>query len=149
MMTKPIDLKLHALEREGLRVLSAHMQDACVKREDMVYLADRKTFALLALRYDWIGAKHGLDERVGSALRFDRVMKVSTLGLDGPPDQVRTLLGVLFQKTEEPSGLVLLTFSDGATVRLEVECLEVELADIGPRKAACDCQGHRLTVAEG
>ena len=144
---KPVDLKLHALEREGLGVISAHMQDACVRRADMAWLPERKTFALLALRYDWIGAKHGLDERVGAALRFDRVMKASSLGFDGEPDKVRSLLGVLFQKTEEPSGLVLLTFSDGATVRLEVECLEAELSDIGPRKAACDCQGHRLTVA--
>jgi hypothetical protein len=147
MITEPVDLKLHALDREGLEVLSAHMQDACVRREDMAYLPERKTFALHALRYDWIGAKHGLDERVGAALRFDRVMKVSSIGLDGEPGKVRTLLGVLFQKTEEPSGLVLLTFADGATVKLEVECLEAELADIGPRKAACDCQGHRLTVA--
>jgi hypothetical protein len=147
MMTQPVDLKLHALDGAGLGVLSAHMQDACVRREDMAYLASRKSFALHALRYDWIGAKHGLDERVGAALRFDRVMKVSSLGLDGEPDKVRSLLGVWFQKTEEPSGLVLLTFSDGATVRLEVECLEAELADIGPRKAACDCQGHQLTVA--
>ena len=147
MSAPPPDLKLHALDREGLEVISAHAQDVCVRREDMVFLPKQHRFALSGMRYDWIGAKHGLDERVGAVLRFDRVMKVSTLGLDGEPDKVRSLLGLLFQKTEEPSGLVLLTFSDGATVKLEVECLEAELADIGPRKAACDCQGHRLTMA--
>jgi hypothetical protein len=143
---KPVDLKLHALDREGLEVVSAHMQDACVCRSQMTYLPQRRSFALHALRYDWIGAKHGLDERVGSALRFDRVMKVSSLGFEGDPDKVRSLLGLLFQKTDEPSGFVLLTFSDGATVKLEVECLEAELTDTGPRKTACDCEGHRLSI---
>ena len=143
----PVALKLHALDKDGLEVISAHMQDACVRRDEMTYLPRRKTFALHALRYDWIGAKHGLDERVGAALRFDRVMKAASLGFEGGPDKVRSLLGVLFQKTQEPSGVVLLTFSDGATVKLEVECLEAELTDIGPRRSACACEGHRLTVA--
>jgi len=33
-------------------------------------------------------------------------------------------------------------------VRLEVECLEVELRDVGPRVQACDCIGHTLHIAE-
>ncbi len=142
----PVDLKLIALDREGLEVISAHAQDACVRREDMTYLPAQKRFALAALRYDWIGAKHGLDERVGAVLRFDRVLKVSHLGLDNET-QVRNLLGITFQKTEEPSGLVFLNFGDGAIVRLEVECLEAELRDVGPRRVACDCEGHTLTIA--
>ena len=143
----PVDLKLIALDREGLDVISAHAQDACVRREDMTYLPAQKRFAMGVLRYDWIGAKHALDERVGAVLRFDRVMKVSHIGLDGEA-KVRNLLGITFQKTDEPSGLVFLNFGDGAVVRLEVECLEAELRDVGPRRAACDCEGHTLTIAE-
>ncbi len=44
--------------------------------------------------------------------------------------------------------MVFLTFADGAIVRLEVECLEAELRDVGPRQPACDCPGHALTSAE-
>ena len=142
-----VDLKLHALDREGLGVISAHIQDACVRREDMTYLSKQRRFVVGALRYDWIGAKHGIDERVGAVLRFDRVLKVSHLGLDAEANAVRTLLGITFEKTDDPSGLVFLTFGDGAIVRLEVECLEAELRDVGPRKAACDCEGHKLTIA--
>jgi hypothetical protein len=138
-------LKLHALDREGLGVISAHAQDACVRRQDMAYLPQQKRFALGALRYDWVGAKHGVDERVGTVLRFDRVLKVSHLGFEG--DGVRNLLGVTFEKTDPPSGMVFLTFADGAIVRLEVECLEAELRDVGPRRQACDCEGHTLTIA--
>ena len=142
----PVDLKLIALDREDLEVISAHAQDACVRRDDMTYLPAQKRFVLGALRYDWIGAKHALDERVGTVLRFDRVLKVTHLGLDGEAP-VRNLLAITFHETEEPSGLVFLNFGDGAVVRLEVECLEAELADIGPRRAACDCEGHTLTIA--
>ncbi len=148
MSSEPVDLKLHALDREGLGVISAHVQDACVRREDMTYLPKQNRFVLGALRYDWIGAKHALDQRVGAVLRFDRVMKVAHLGLAGEGAQVRNLLGVTFEKIDDPSGLVFLTFADGAIVRLEVECLEAELRDVGPRKAACDCEGHTLTIAK-
>jgi Protein of unknown function (DUF2948) len=147
MTSAPVDLKLHALDREDLGVISAQIQDACVRREDMTFLPKQKRFVLGALRYDWIGAKHALDERVGAVLRFDRVLKVAQLGLDREPDKVRNLLGVTFEKTEDPSGLVFLTFGDGAMIRLDVECLEAELRDVGPRRAACDCEGHTLTVA--
>lgn len=142
-------LKLYALDREGLAVISAHTQDACVKRADMSYQPKLKRFALAGMRYDWAGAKAEREERVGSILRFDRVLHVSHIGFKNhEPDEMLNLLGVTFEKTEAPSGMVFLAFADGAIVRLEVECLEVELCDVGPRAKACDCAGHRLTRAE-
>ena len=142
-------LKLYALDREGLSVVSAHFQDACVKREEMSYIPRQKRFVLGALRYDWAAAKSGLEERVGSVLRFDRVLHVSHLGLDHrKPGDVLNLLGITFKRTEDPSGWVFLAFADGAIVRLDVECLEVELCDVGPRAPACECAGHALTRAE-
>jgi hypothetical protein len=39
---------------------------------------------------------------------------------------------------------VTLFFSGGAAVRLEVECLEVELADLGPTWTASKCPEHAL-----
>src|SRR5580692_6232922 len=62
--------RVYHLDRGGLEVISAHIQDACVRREDMTYLPKQNRFVLGALRYDWIGAKHGLDERVAAILRF-------------------------------------------------------------------------------
>ena len=142
-------LKLYALDREGLQVISAHVQDVCVKRADMVYLPKQNRFVLGGMRYDWAGAEEGREERVGSVLRFDRVLKVAHLGLkEHDTSEVLNLLGVTFEKTETPSGIVFLAFADGAIVRLEVECLEVELRDVGPRAKACECQGHMLTRAE-
>jgi hypothetical protein len=77
------------------------------------------------------------------------VLKVSHLGLDeGEADRVLNLLAVSFDKTDPPSGMVMLAFADGAVVRLEVECLEAELVDVGPRRPAEQCPGHALTRAE-
>ncbi len=51
------NLKLLALEREGLEVISAHAQNTCVKRTDMVWLPRQRRFLLAGMRYDWVGAK--------------------------------------------------------------------------------------------
>ena len=142
-------LKLVALDREGLGVISAHVQDSCLRRPDMTYQAKQKRFVISAMRFDWAAEKAGLSERVGSVLRFDRVLKVSHLGLDGHGDGATlNLLAVTFEQTDPPSGMVLLAFADGAIIRLEVECLEAELRDIGPRRPAHECPGHALTSAE-
>ena len=39
---------------------------------------------------------------------------------------------------------MLLTFSGGVALRLEVECLEAELADLGPAWGAEICPDHFL-----
>jgi Protein of unknown function (DUF2948) len=141
-------LKLIALDRVGLGVISAHAQNTCVKRCDMAWLPHQRRFVVLGMRYDWVGAKSGPAERVGCVLRFDRVLKVSHLGLkDEDSEATLNLLAATFEKTDAPAGMIMLAFADGALVRLEVECVEVELNDIGPRRAAEACAGHALTDA--
>ncbi len=143
MADAPTALKLNALDEEDLAVLSAHVQDSCVQREEMTYLPAQKRFALAAMRYDWSAAAEGRHERVGAVLRFDRVLRVASIGL-GPATsaQALNLLAIAFEPTAAPSGFVTLAFFGGVAVRLEVECLEAELRDIGPRRDAEVCLGH-------
>ena len=47
-------------------------------------------------------------------------------------DTVLNLLAVEYDETDAPAGTVTLIFSGGAALRLEVECLECELTDLGP-----------------
>jgi hypothetical protein len=54
-------------------------------------------------------------------------------------------LAVAFEKTDPPAGMIILAFADGALVRLEVECVEVELRDMELRRPAQACAGHALT----
>ena len=139
-------LKLVALDREGLGVISAHIQDTCVKRVDMTWLPQQRRFLVAGMRYDWVGAKTGPEERVSSVLRFDRVLRVSHLGLtETNADATLNLLAVTFEKTDPPAGIIILAFADGALVRLDVECVEVELRDMGHRVPAQACPGHALT----
>ncbi len=148
MLQTPAALKLVALDREGLSVISAQMQDSCVKPAEIIWTPRQKRFVLVAMRYDWAGAKLGRHERIGAALRFDRVFKVSQAGMSAAGDsRAYNLLGLTFEKTESPSGIVMLAFAHGGLIRLEIECLEVSLHDIGPRAAAESCAGHALTEA--
>jgi hypothetical protein len=140
------DLKLIALDGEDLAVVSAHAQDALVQRGDIAYLPGKKRFALAGWRYDWTAnTTAGRKERVGAALRFDRVLKVSQIGLaDLKPEATLNLLAIRFEENDPPAGIVTLTFSGGAAIRLDVECLEAELRDLGPRREVAVCPGHAL-----
>jgi hypothetical protein len=95
-------------------------------------------------RFDWVAA-HGEStyQRRRAALRFERVTACKCKGV-ACEDKERTLnlLAVEFAETNSPGGTVTLLFAGGGALRLEVECLEAELADLGPVWAAACCPAH-------
>ena len=136
-------LKLLVFDEEDLAVVSANLQDAVVRANDMAFLPKEKRFALTAARFDWLAADEGRCERLQTGMHFERVMNVRTTGFrPGKPDEVLNLLSIVFDLTETPAGEVVLTFSGGAGVRLEVECLEAQMLDIGPRRPCKGKPGH-------
>jgi hypothetical protein len=126
-------LRIAAFDPEELAILSAHLQDADVRVGDMAFLPERRRFALAGARFDWYAAARGACERCGTGLHFDGVTRVRRAGFDQNPETVLTLLAVSFTPVEAPGGAVVLHFLDGGAVRLDVECLEAVLSDIGPR----------------
>ena len=126
-------LKLAALDSEDLEVVSAHLQDATVRVGDMAYLPASRRFALVVSRFDWALSRQGPCERCSTGLHFERVLRVRRHGFDQAADRTLTLVAIVFVTDEAPSGTVILTFSEGAAIRLDVECLEAALQDIGPR----------------
>lgn len=139
------DLKLIAFDADDLSVLSAHMQDAVVRIADMAYLPHERRFAMIANRFDWEGVMREAQrttsafERRRTALRFDRVKAAKVQALDlKAKDQVLALLALTFEPggAEDPAGAVVLTFAGGGRIRLEVECLEAEMMDLGAAWAA-------------
>ena len=140
-------LKLVALDRQDLEIVSAHVQDAVLKVSDLVYRADARQFVLGLNRFVWEkkpGLFRGGHERRRSALHFDRVTRVRFAGIDrARPEDVLSLLAVTFDMADEPSGTVELAFSGGATIRLDVECLEAMLTDLGPAWEAGARPSHR------
>ena len=130
-------LKLIALDEEDLAVVSSLLQDAVIRVADMTYLPAQKRFAAVLNRFDWERAaqeKGGKDyRRRRTALRFDRVFaaQLKNLKLSGG-ERILSLLAVSFEPTDPPGGSVTLTFSGDASILLQVECIEVELKDLGP-----------------
>jgi hypothetical protein len=128
-------LKLLALDTDDLGVVSAHMQDAVFKLEDVHWSSSDRSFSLAANRFDWAAAegKRKGFERHRAAIVFKRVSAVRSNGINrNRREDVLSLLAVRFlQKNEGPEGTIELVLSGDGMIALDVECIEVALADIG------------------
>lgn len=143
-------LRLIAFDRDDIEVVSTHLQDAVVKIGDIHWLAAQHRVVVACNRFDWeevacgCGAEY---HRRRTALRFDRVLSFKARGVSpADKDAVLNLLAVEFSETASPGGTVTLTFSGGAVARIEVECLECEMADLGPAWATACCPDHSQTT---
>ena len=127
--------RLIALDMDDLAVVSAHVQNALVQTGDIIWRQSEKRLVIGMNRLDWEQALDGETEprRLIAALRFDRVLscKSRNVNMDAPETALE-LLGIEFHSTEAPGGSAALMFSRGGALRLDVECLECELADLGP-----------------
>jgi hypothetical protein len=127
-------LKLIALDADDLAVISAHVQDARVQTRDIIWRQGEKRLVVGMNRLDWEQTLAGetAARRVVAALRFDRVLSCKSRNIDlEAPETALDLLGIEFHPGEPPGGSAVLTFSQGGALRLDVECLECELADLG------------------
>lgn len=139
-------LKLAALDAEDLTVISAHLQDAVLRAADLTYLAAEHRFVLVVRRFDW--SAPDAPRRRLAGVHFERVLGVRTRGLV-PGEGALSLLAVTFAPTEAPSGTVTLVFSGGAAIRLDVECVEVRMKDLGPVWEAEGRPEHAAEAAPG
>ena len=60
---------------------------------------------------------------------------------------VLNLLSIAFHEGEAPAGTIELVFSGGAAIRLEVECVDAQMRDLGVRWAAAHRPGHAIDDA--
>jgi hypothetical protein len=139
-------LKLLALDEEDLKIVSAHVQDAVMKVGDLDFISASRQFVVPMHRFAWekvATAKKPQPERRNSVLHFDRVLsaRLSGISRDRPGD-VLSLLAVTFAATDTPAGTVDLVFAGGGTVRLEVECIEARLVDLGGAWEASSRPAH-------
>lgn len=137
-------LKLLVRDAEDLAVVSVHLQDAELKIADMVFLPRERRFAFAVDRFDW--ERRTLENkncRRRTAVHFDGVTRVSSRGV---PVEDRTalinLLALAFEPAEAPGGVVHLMIDGGGMIRLEVECLEAAMKDLGPTWDCGCCPSH-------
>ena len=110
------------------------MQDARVQTSDIVWRQGEKRLVVGMSRLDWEQTLAGetSPRRLIAALRFDRVLacKSRNIDLEATPAALE-LLGIEFYPAEAPGGSAVLLFAQGGALRLDVECLECELTDLG------------------
>jgi hypothetical protein len=144
-------LKLVAFDTDDLEIVSAHLQDAVTNTADIHWRPSERRLVIGLNRFDWEAAYGDAPEfrRRSAALRFERVLNCKGLNVDRSDQKaVLNLLSVTFDARDPPGGVVKLTFSGGAALRLEVECLEAEFADLGSAWVTAACPDHFKVAAK-
>ncbi len=135
-------LKLAAADAEDLEVLSARLQDAVVKLKNLTWLPKKRRFAAVVNRLQW---EAGGKTRVRSGLHFDGVLKVQSQKVKlGAGEAVVSVLALTFTPAggEDPGGIVEIVLAGGGAIRLTVECIDAELADMTGPWAAIGTPDH-------
>jgi hypothetical protein len=127
-------LRLMTEDVEDLKVLSAMLQDAIGKIGDFAFLPEQRRFAFVTNRFVWECAgdrKRGAFARVRAGCHFDDVSAVQqqNLRIDAKGGVVE-LLAIRFDPGADGAGVVTLDFAGGGAIKLEVESINAQLADI-------------------
>jgi hypothetical protein len=154
-------LRLRAIDTLDLSVIAAHLQDALVKMADLGFDKSTRRFALIFNRFMWEdleadkgkGAKADKSapyRRVRSALHFDAVQRVQTMGLRlANTEALAALMTIAFDAKSDLSGTITLTFAGGGAIKLDVECLDAWLTDVSAPWSTKNKPGHGLDEASG
>ena len=144
-MSEP--LHLWAQDADDLVVISATLQDAVLKAEDMSFEKGRRVFAFMANRFCW---EHGQREktRTRCGVHFENVFAVQSKNISQKSDQPLSLLAIIFepeekdQNTPSPEGTIRLMFSGNAELSLRVESLKLVMQDVTGQLAAKSAPNH-------
>ena len=135
-------LRLAASDAEDLEVLSARLQDAVFKLKDASWQPKKRRFVLVMNRLQW---EAGGKTRVRAGLHFDGVLKVQSHQVKlGAGEAIVSVLALRFAANgnEDPGGVVEIVLAGGGAIRLMVECIDAELADMTAPWAARGTPDH-------
>jgi hypothetical protein len=140
-------LRLAAADAEDLEILSARLQDAAAKLKNFIWLPKKRRFAAVLNRLQW---EDGGKTRVRAGLHFDGVLKVQSSKVKlGAGEAVVSLLALRFEpagakenEEADPGGVIEIVLAGGGAIRLTVECIDAELADITGPWAAMGVPDH-------
>jgi hypothetical protein len=127
-------MRLWAQDEEDAAIVSALLQDACVKPAEVHYDAKARRVVILAHRFCW---ECETPQRVHAALRIENVTKARRRGWPDAPAPALELLGLVF----DSSGITL-AFAGGTEIELEVEVLDLILEDLDQPAAAPSVPHH-------
>lgn len=130
-------IRLVALTAEDLPVISALVQDAVGCVAETSWKPAQRRMAIMLKRFRWEDSERAERERrpyerVHSALIIDSVMAVRARGIDlNDRKKPLAVLGLQYALGDEPpSARLLLALSGGGELAIDVECVDVSLADL-------------------
>jgi hypothetical protein len=124
-------LRLIASEPDEVEIISAALQDAVAQLGDIKWDRRARRFTLVVNRYRWEDGKRGPGWRVRSALDIGSVISVKSSRVkQDAPGAVVSVLALVFETGEAPGGALRVDLSGGGRIRIEVECVDLILADI-------------------
>ena len=129
-------LRLKAQDSDDLVAISAVLQDAVLPVSEMQFQQGEQRFGMLANRFrcedvDAANASKRPVERVQAVVVFDSVVKVRFWGIDlKDKEQVISVLSMAFEAGADGAGTVVLTLAGNGAIALDVDCVEVTLADV-------------------
>ncbi|MEM9937888.1 MAG: DUF2948 family protein [Pseudomonadota bacterium] len=128
-MAEPKPLRLIAQNGDDLEIISAAVQDAVLKAENLKFNRREHRFTIELNRYRWETPKD--KARVRAILAIDTVLNVRTRAVSkADPDMVMSVLSLKFvPDAEPPGGKLSILFSGDGELELTVEALDLTLLD--------------------
>jgi hypothetical protein len=105
-----------------------------VRAGDLTFDRKARRFSMLINRFRWEKANARAPyERVQAGLSFEGVLGVKSRKLRrDAPDAIASLLSIAFVPSDvPPAGTVKLVLAGDGEIALDVECLDIVLADVG------------------
>lgn len=122
-------LRLRASDTGDLEIIAGAVQDSIFQVGQSRYDKAGLSFTLRLSRYM---REMDTPHRVESGLRFDGVLSVKSQGVDlTKQDAYAVILGLIYEATDTPAGIVSVTLAGGGVIQIEVEAIDATLADIG------------------
>ena len=136
-------LRLKAQDASDLQVIASALQDAVVAVDTLRYSRSGMHFTLRGSRFRHESSD---SERVLTGLRIDGVTAARTRGIDrSKPDSFAVLLDIAFDDDDAADaigGTLNLTFAGGGAIALDVEALDILLADVGEPRSVTAIPSH-------
>lgn len=127
-------LKLFGQTPEELSVLSSLLQDATVRIGDIAWLPAERRFAFVGNRFRWEKKRKFFrpkGERVRAGFHLNGILSAKLHQIDlKAKDDVLELLD-LEAHEDGDAFIILVNFAGGGAIRLEAECVDATLTDLG------------------
>ena len=125
-------LKLKAESIPDLKIIASAVQDSILRASDIKFYQGGRYMNFRLLRFINESVSSA---RAQSALRVDGVISVRSKGIKKTDDNVMAvLLDINFTKTQSPAGFINFVFANQIEIQVEVECIDILLADLTDAK---------------